>query len=65
MLALVAHVDDDEQFQAGVTAVFQAADAAGSIRAWASLQAWRNPKIAAAARALDGTRDADPAASAA
>jgi AcrR family transcriptional regulator len=65
MLALVAHVDDDEQFQAGVTAVFAAADAAASIRAWAHLEARRNPKIAAAARALDGTRHADPAASAA
>jgi hypothetical protein len=29
------------------------------------MQAWRNPKIAAAARALDGTRHADRAAAAA
>ena len=43
----------------------QAADAAGAIRAWARMQAWRNPKIAAAARALDDTRHADPAAAAA
>lgn len=65
MLALVAHIDEDQQFQAAVTAVIQAADGAESIRASASLQAWRNPKIAAAARALDGTRHSDPAAAAA
>jgi AcrR family transcriptional regulator len=65
LLALVAHVDDKEQLQAGRAAVQQAADAAAAIRAWAGVQAWRNPKIAAAARALDDTRHADPAASAA
>jgi AcrR family transcriptional regulator len=65
LLALVVHVDDNEQFQVGAAAVFQAADGAASIRAWANLEAWRNPKIAAAARALDGTRHTDPAASAA
>ena len=43
----------------------QAADAAGAIRAWAHMQTWHNPKIAAAARALDDTRHADPAAAAA
>jgi AcrR family transcriptional regulator len=65
MLALVAHVDDEEQLQAARAAVAQAADAAGAIRAWAAMQAWRNPKIAAAARALNDTRHADPAAAAA
>jgi AcrR family transcriptional regulator len=65
MLALVAHVDEKERLQAGITAVTQAADAAGAIRAWAHMQAWRNPKIAALARALDETRHADPSASAA
>jgi AcrR family transcriptional regulator len=65
MLALVAHVDEKEQLQAGIAAVTQAADAAGAIRAWAHMQTWRNPKIAALARALDETRHADPAASAA
>ena len=65
MLALVAHVDDKEQLQAGIAAVTQAADAAGAIRAWARMQAWRNPQIAALARALDETRLADPSASAA
>ena len=53
LLALVAHVDDQEQLQAGRAAVQQAADATGAIRAFAGMQAWRNPKIAAAARALD------------
>jgi AcrR family transcriptional regulator len=65
MLALVAYVDQTEQLQAGRAAVQQAADAAGAIRAWAGMQAWRNPKIAAAARALDDTRHTDPAADAA
>jgi len=65
MLALVAHVDEKEQLQAGIAAVTQAADAAGAIWAWADMQAWRNPKIAALARALDETRHADPSASAA
>ena len=65
LLALVAHIDDKEQLPAGIAAVTQAADAAGAIRAWAHMQAWRNPKIAALARALDETRHADPSASAA
>jgi AcrR family transcriptional regulator len=65
MLALVAHVDEKEQLQAGIAAVTQAADAAGAIRAWAHVQTWHNPKIAALARALDETRHADPAAAAA
>jgi AcrR family transcriptional regulator len=65
LLALVAYLDETEQLQAGTAAVQQAADAGGAIRAWAHMQAWRNPKIAALARALDDTRHADPAASAA
>jgi AcrR family transcriptional regulator len=65
LLALVAHHDQKEQLQAGIATVTQAADAAGAIRAWARMQAWRNPKIAAAARALNDTRHADPAAAAA
>ncbi len=65
LLALVAHIDEKEQLQAGIAAVTQAADAAGAIRAWAHMQTWHNPKIAAAARALDDTRHADPAAAAA
>ena len=65
LLALVAHIDEKEQLPAGIAAVTQAADAAGAIRAWAHMQTWHNPKIAAAARALDDTRHADPAAAAA
>ena len=65
LLALVAHIDEKEQLQAGIDAVRQAPDAAGSIRAFARMQAWHNPKIAALARALDESRHADPAASAA
>jgi AcrR family transcriptional regulator len=64
MLALVAHIDEDEQFQAAVLSVLKAADASGSIRAWARVEAWRNPQIVAAARAVDGTRHTDPAAAA-
>jgi AcrR family transcriptional regulator len=65
LLALVAHIDEKEQLPAGIAAVTQATDAAGAIRAWAHMQTWHNPKIAAAARALDDTRHADPAAAAA
>jgi AcrR family transcriptional regulator len=65
LLALVVHIDDREQLQAGVKAIREAADAAGQIRAWARMQVWRNPTIAAAARALDSTRHTDPAAAAA
>ena len=63
--ALVAHVGDREQLQAGVAAVQAAGDAAGQIRAWAHMQTWHNPKIAAIARALDSTRHTDPSAAAA
>ena len=65
LLALVAHVDDRDQLAAGRAAVQQAADAAGAVRAWVHMQAWRNPRIAAVARALDDTRHTDPAAAAA
>jgi AcrR family transcriptional regulator len=65
LLALVVHVDDREQLQAGLDTVAQAADAAAAIRAWARVQTWHNPKIAALARALEGARHTDPAAAAA
>jgi len=65
LLALVADIDEKDQLQAGRAVVREAADAAGAIRAWARMQAYRNPKIAAAARALNATRHADPAAAAA
>ena len=66
MLALVRALDEKEQLQPH-RRLTQAADGAGAIRAWAhvALQAWRNPKIAVLARALDETRHADPSASAA
>jgi AcrR family transcriptional regulator len=65
LLALVAHIGEQEQLKSGVDAVIQAPDAAAAIRAWADLQARRRPELAAAGRALDGTRHADPSASAA
>src|SRR5580704_1370991 len=58
--ALYLHFPDRTQLMLALVA-----DAAGAIRAWAHMQAWRNPKIAALARALDETRHADPSASAA
>ena len=64
LLAAVAYHHDREQLQAGIAAVRQAADAAGAIRTWAGMQAWRNPKIAVTARALDGARHTDPDAAA-
>jgi len=60
LLAAVAYHDDRAQLQAGIAAVTQAADAAGAIRAWAGMQAWRNPRIAVTTRALDGARHTDP-----
>ena len=65
LLALVAHAGEQEQLQAGVDAVTQAPDAAAAIRAWADLQARGRHKLAPVARVLDGTRHADPSASAA
>jgi AcrR family transcriptional regulator len=65
LLALVADADDREQLQAGLDTVVQAADAAAAIRAWARVQIWHNPKIAALARALESARRTDPAAAAA
>ncbi len=65
LLALVAHAGEQEQIEAGMAAVTQAPDAATAIRAWASLQAQRRPRLAPAARALADTRHGDPSASAA
>jgi AcrR family transcriptional regulator len=65
LLALVAHVDEREDLQAGIAAVQAAPDAASQIRAWAQMQAWRNPRIAPLARALDQARHTDQAVSAA
>jgi hypothetical protein len=63
LLALVAHVDQQEDLQAGLDAVRGAPDAEAQIRAWAHMQAWRNPRIAPFARALDQSRHTDQAAS--
>jgi AcrR family transcriptional regulator len=65
LLALVARVDDFEQLEAGLATVRAAADAAGAIRAWAHVQTWHNPRIAALARAVDSARHTDAAAAAA
>jgi AcrR family transcriptional regulator len=61
--ALVAHVDEHEGLHAGITAVQAAPDAAAQIRAWAQMQARRNPRIAPFARALDQARHTDQATS--
>ncbi len=42
-----------------------APDAVTAIRAWAEMQAWRNPRIAGLARALQRAREVDPSAVAA
>lgn len=65
LLALVGYVDECEDLQAGVAVVETTPDAPGQIRAWARMQAWRNPKIAPFARALDQVRHSDQAAAAA
>ena len=60
LVALVAHVDQQEDLQAGVAAVAAAPDGAAQIRAWAQMQSRRNPRIAPFARALDEARHSDP-----
>lgn len=65
LLALVEYVDEREDLHAEVAKVQAAPDGAAQVRAWAEMQARRNPRIAAVARALDQTRHADdPAATA-
>ena len=65
LLALVEHVDEREDLQAEVALVLAAPDGRGQVRAWAEMQARRNPRIAAVARALDQSRHADDPAAAA
>lgn len=65
LLALVTHIDEHEDLQAGVDAVQAAPDAAGQIHAWAQMQARRNPRIAPLARTLDQARHTDRPAAAA
>ena len=65
LLALVEYVDEREDLQAEIATVQAAPDGPAQVRAWAEMQARRNPRIAAVARALDQTRHADdPAATA-
>jgi AcrR family transcriptional regulator len=59
LLALVAHVDDREDLAAEVATVEAAPDAPAQVRAWADMQARRNPRIATLARALDRSRHED------
>jgi AcrR family transcriptional regulator len=63
LLALVEYVDEREDLEAAVARVRAAPGGAAQVRAWAEMQASRNPRIAAVARALDQSRHADePAA---
>jgi AcrR family transcriptional regulator len=65
LLALVEHVDEREDLQAEIAKVVGAPDGPAQVRAWAEMQARRNPRIAPLARALDQSRHADdPAATA-
>jgi AcrR family transcriptional regulator len=65
LLALVEYVDEREDLHAEIAKVQAAPDGPAQVRAWAEMQARRNPRIAAVARALDQTRHADdPAATA-
>ena len=65
LLALVAHVDEREGLAAEVAGVEAAPDAPAQVRAWADMQARRNPRIASLARALDRSRHEDSHATAA
>lgn len=65
LLALVEHVDEREGLREAVAAVDAAPDGPAQVRAWADMQARRNPRIAQLARALDQSRHGDdPAATA-
>jgi AcrR family transcriptional regulator len=65
MLAVVEHVDDREDLEAGIAAVEAAPDGVAQTRAWVDMQARRNPSIASFARALDQSRHGDDRAMAA
>jgi AcrR family transcriptional regulator len=65
LLALVEHVDEREGLREAVATVDAAPDGPAQVRAWAEMQARRNPRIAQLARALDQSRHGDdPAATA-
>jgi AcrR family transcriptional regulator len=59
LLAVVEHVDDREDLEAGIAAIAAAGDGAAQTRAWVEMQARRNPRIASLARALDQSRNGD------
>lgn len=64
-LALVQYVDDREGLDVAIAEVEAAPDGPSRVRAWAEMQARRNPRIAAFARALDATRHEEGAAASA
>jgi AcrR family transcriptional regulator len=59
LMAVVEHVDDREDLEAGIAVVEAAADGPAQVRAWVDMQARRNPSIASLARALDQSRHGD------
>ena len=59
LLALVEHVDAREDLAGAIAKVAAAGDGAAQVRAWVEMQASRNPRIAALARALDQSRHED------
>jgi AcrR family transcriptional regulator len=65
LLASVEHVDDREGLRAAIAEVDAAPDGPAQVRAWADMQARRNPRIASLARALDQSRHGDEPAAAA
>jgi hypothetical protein len=61
LLALVEHADEREDLAAGLAKVQAAPTGTAKLRTYLEMQAWRNPRIAPLARALDAARRADPA----
>jgi AcrR family transcriptional regulator len=65
LVALVERIDRGADLERAIEHVFSAKTAALAIKRWAEMQAERNPRIAALARALDAQRHEDGAATAA
>jgi AcrR family transcriptional regulator len=65
LLAVVEHVDQVENLAAGIAAFEAAPSGPAQVRTWVGMQARRNPRIAAFARALDQSRHGDDSATAA
>lgn len=59
LLALVDHVDRNEDLDAEIARMRAAPDGASAVRASATMQARRNPRIAAFARVLNAARAED------